>query len=106
MCLLRARLFSGRAQRGLLLTAGGIALVAELVGGAPTCTGRPASWPSRYRRPWWRWVFALAVLLPGRRYSPPVGRAADVLEALLVLSVIPLALGVMGLYGTLRNLPS
>lgn len=107
ICLLRARLFSGRAQRGLLLAAGGVALVAELVGGASDVHGTarilafavPAAVAALA-------LFALAVTLPARRYAPPVGRAADILEALLVLSVIPLALGVMGVYGALRNLPT
>jgi hypothetical protein len=45
----------------------------------------------------------LAVSLPGRRFAPPISRAADVIEALLVLSVIPLALAVMGVYGAIRG---
>ena len=87
---------------------GGVALVAELVGGAtPTCTARRASSPSRCRpRSAALVLLALAVMLPGRRYAPPWSRAADILETLLVLSVIPLALGVMGVYGALRNLPT
>jgi hypothetical protein len=49
-------------------------------------------------------LFAGAVTLPGRRYAPPVSRAADLLESALVLSVIPLALAVMGVYGAARGL--
>ncbi len=41
-------------------------------------------------------------MLPGRRYAPPWSRTADILETLLVLSVIPLALAVMGVYGEIR----
>ena len=48
-------------------------------------------------------LFVLATTLPGRRYAPPWSRSADVLESLLVLSVIPLALAVMGVYGQIRT---
>ena len=37
-------------------------------------------------------LFGLAVALPERRYSPRWSRTADIVEALLVLSVIPFAL--------------
>ena len=49
-------------------------------------------------------LLGLAVALPGRRWTPPWGRTADIVETLLVLSVIPLALAVMGVYGALRHL--
>jgi putative effector of murein hydrolase LrgA (UPF0299 family) len=51
-------------------------------------------------------LFGLAVTLPGRRYTPPLARAADIVEGLLVLSVIPLALAVMGVYGAIRQAAS
>lgn len=105
ICLLRARLFSGRGQRVLLLVSGAIALLAVLVSAALDAHGNvrilafavPAVTLAVV-------LFALAVTLPGRRYAPPVSRAADVLESLLVLSVIPLALAVMGVYGAARGL--
>ena len=103
ICLLRARLFTGRAQRGLLLGAGVIALLAVLVAASVEASdlGRvlvfaiPAIVVAVI-------MFALAVVLPDRRYAPPWSRAADVVESLLVLSVIPLALAVMGVYGAIR----
>jgi ESX secretion system protein EccD len=105
ICLLRGRLFTGRAQRGLLLTSGAVALLAVLARGAADTHGTtrllafvvPAVVVALV-------LLAFAVVLPERRYAPPVSRAADVLESLLVLSVIPLALAVMGVYGSVREL--
>lgn len=103
ICLLRARLFTGRAQRGLLLIAGSIALLAVLVAASVDVSGIgrvlvfaiPAIVVAVI-------LFALAVVLPDRRYAPPWSRAADIVESLLVLSVVPLALAVMGVYGAIR----
>ncbi|GAB2463519.1 type VII secretion integral membrane protein EccD [Jatrophihabitans fulvus] len=107
ICLLRARLFTGRAQRTLLLIAGSLALLAVLVSAVldASGTGRILAFaaPSVIVAVL---LVAAAVGLPGRRYNPPVGRAADIVESLLVLSVIPLALAVMGVYGAARGLPS
>jgi type VII secretion integral membrane protein EccD len=97
ICLLRARLFTGRAQRYLLLGAGAAAIVAAVVAHAMHVTGlsrvvgvvAPAAVVAVA-------LLVLAVVLPGRRYAPPWARTADLIETLLVLSVIPLALGVMG----------
>jgi type VII secretion integral membrane protein EccD len=107
ICLLRARLFSGRAQRALLLIAGGVALISVLVAGVLDVHGQarilgfviPGLVAAVV-------LFGLSITLPGRRYTPPWSRAADVLESLLVLSVIPLALGVMGVYGAIRTASS
>ncbi len=104
--LLRARLFSGRAQRVVLLTGGAVALLAVLVTAAAEAEGTtrllayvaPAIVVALV-------LVAFAVTLPGRRYSPALGRTADIIESLLVLSVIPLALAVMGVYGAARGLP-
>jgi nitroreductase len=52
---------------------------------------------------------ALVVALAGARYaerapSPYLGRAADVLDALCVVSAVPLACAVLGLYSLVRSL--
>jgi type VII secretion integral membrane protein EccD len=107
VCLLRARLFTGRDQRFLLLFAGGAALLATAVAGVLDAdgTGRllafaiPAAAAALL-------FLGLAVTLPGRRYAPPWSRSADIVESLLVLSIIPLALGVMGVYGAIRHAAS
>lgn len=46
----------------------------------------------------------LGVVIPGRRFSPVLRRTVDIVEALLIASVLPLALAVMDLYSTLRHL--
>jgi len=105
ICLLRARLFHGRAQRLLLLVAGGVGGLGVLAAGALDTHGAarvltfavPAVVVALI-------LFGLAVVLPERRYTPPLSRAADVIESLMVLSVIPLALAVMGVYGQIRSL--
>ena len=107
ICLLRARLFTGRAQRALLLVSGTAAAVAVLVRVAgevhgPVRIGVIAG-PTLLVA---ILMFFLAVTLPGRRYAPTMARMADILESLLVLSVIPLALGVMGVYGAIRRVVS
>jgi type VII secretion integral membrane protein EccD len=104
ICLLRARLFTGRTQRTQLLVSGGLALLAAAVGGVLDAHGNarvlayvvPAAVLALV-------LVGLAIVLPGRRYTPPWARAADVVESLLVLSVIPLALAVMGVYGAIRH---
>ena len=44
------------------------------------------------------------VVFPNRRFSPVQRRSVDLLEAVLIASVLPLALGVMDLYMTIRDL--
>jgi hypothetical protein len=39
----------------------------------------------------------------GRAPSPYLGRAADMLDTLIVISVIPVACAVIGLYAAARN---
>ncbi len=44
------------------------------------------------------------VVLPRRRFSPLLRHSVDVIEAILIAAVLPLALGVMDLYHTFRAL--
>lgn len=46
----------------------------------------------------------LGVVVPHRRFSPVTRRSVDVIEAVLIASVLPLALGVLDLYTTFRAL--
>ena len=105
VALLRARLFHGRGQRACLLAAGGFAFAA-------------LAWEVAARGD--QVVRLLAVLLPllvtaaatvtlahalpGRRLSPFWGRAGDIAESVLVISLVPLVLSVLGLYGFVRGL--
>jgi hypothetical protein len=103
--LLRARVFRGRAQRLWLQVPGYLALVLLAVG---------AAWPGDVLRnvglivP--LLVIGAAILvgagiwLPAHRASPFWGRAAEILDLTLVISLIPLALGVTGLFGYVRGL--
>ena len=105
--LLRARLFSGRGQRSAMLIGGGVAGLALLVKGATATHDMtrvltfvvPAVVLAVV-------FFVLAVALPERRLAPTWARFADLAESLLILSVVPIALGVIGVYGAVRNLSS
>jgi type VII secretion integral membrane protein EccD len=104
VCLLRARLFTGRAQRGVLLASGvaGLLAVACFRAAAAEGSGRVIGYLAPVA------AVALAMIpvalnLPGRRLSPTWGRFADISESILVLTVIPLSLSVMGVYGLIRS---
>ncbi|HEY2674658.1 MAG TPA: type VII secretion integral membrane protein EccD [Rugosimonospora sp.] len=96
--LARARLFPAVRQRLPLLVAGAGtagALLVRMPATLPVVAG----------------ALALAVLcvVAGLRYrdrppGPYLGRVADLLDALCVISVIPLACAVLGLYGAVRGL--
>ena len=105
ICLLRARLFTGRAQRLAMLVAGAAALLAVLIGTAirldPAMRMLALLLPAVGLT---LVLIALVVVLPGRRYAPPSGRAADLVESLLVLSVLPLILGIIGVYAKVREM--
>jgi type VII secretion integral membrane protein EccD len=102
---LRARLFFGRVQRTWLLSAAafGWALLALTVAGQHSQPVRLVAVvvPLLIAA---GGLVAAALQLPGRRVSPFWGRTADVVEALLVVSVLPVALAVLGLYGYVRGL--
>jgi hypothetical protein len=94
----RARLFPAVPHRLPLLFAGTAGVVVLVVGapvGLPLGVGLVA-------------VGGVAVLA-GSRYrdhapGPYLARAADLLDGLCVISAIPVACGVLGLYGRMRGL--
>jgi hypothetical protein len=101
--LLRARLFPTVRQRLPLLVAGaGSVLVLVLSRPAMAAElGLAAGLAG----------FALLAMAAGAVYrrrapGPYLGRAADILDALAVVSVIPIACAVLGLYGRMRGLIS
>jgi hypothetical protein len=49
-------------------------------------------------------VVAIGTWLPGHRPSPFWGRAADIVDTLLIVAMIPLALGVAGVLSFLHGL--
>jgi type VII secretion integral membrane protein EccD len=102
--LLRSRLFVTIRQRVPLVTAGligagtlGVALLSGADAGTLTLLAGGAL------------VLALVTVVAGATYSdkppsPYLGRAADVLDTLIVVSVIPVACAVLGLYDRVRDL--
>lgn len=49
-------------------------------------------------------AIAIGVILPSRRFPPTTRRLVDLLEALLITALLPVALAVMDLYQALRHL--
>jgi hypothetical protein len=47
---------------------------------------------------------AFARLLPGRRLLPYWGRAGDIFEWVVAISILPLTLGLLGVFGWARSL--
>jgi ESX secretion system protein EccD len=106
--LLRARVFRGRAQRLWLMIPGYgtlIWLAVTLAGASSLGVGRPAAAPVLLAL-----VTAAALVagtgvwLPGHRPSPFWSRAADVADTMLIISLVPLALGVAGVFSVLHGL--
>lgn len=105
--LLRARLFTGRGQRSIMLIGGGVAGLALLVTRAAAAHEVARVLGFVVSVVVLAAIFlVLAVALPERRLAPTWARFADIVESLLILSVIPLALGVIGVYGAVRNVSS
>lgn len=48
-------------------------------------------------------TFVVGIVFPDQRFSPVLRRAVDVLESLLIVSVLPLALAVLNLYSQIRS---
>ncbi|GAA3538240.1 type VII secretion integral membrane protein EccD [Amycolatopsis ultiminotia] len=103
--LLRARAYANGAQAIALLTTGMIAAAGILLGWL-------FSVQAEYRL---LYVFVVLVLVaagslvvgvifPNQRFSPPLRRTVEIIEAICIAVVLPLALGVMDLYMTLRHL--
>ncbi|MEC3980218.1 type VII secretion integral membrane protein EccD [Amycolatopsis sp. H20-H5] len=49
-------------------------------------------------------ALVVGVIFPNQRFSPPLRRTVEIIEAICIATVLPLALGVMDLYATLRHL--
>ncbi|MER6758770.1 type VII secretion integral membrane protein EccD [Amycolatopsis sp. NPDC000746] len=104
--LLRARAYANGAQAIALLTTGMVAAAGILLGWlffSATAEQRLL------------YVFGALILIaaaalvvgvvfPDQRFSPPLRRTVEIIEAICIAVVLPLALGVMDLYSTLRHL--
>jgi type VII secretion integral membrane protein EccD len=103
--LLRARSYANGSQAVALLTTGMVSAGGILL-----------SW--LFTEDWFGrlvWVFGtlllvgagalvVGVIFPNQRFSPPMRRTVEIIEAICIATVLPLALAVMGLYSTLRHL--
>jgi type VII secretion integral membrane protein EccD len=101
--LLRSRVFRGRAQRLWLLIPGygGLIWLAVAVGGSSLRAAAPVLLT----------LVATAAIgvgaglqRPGHRPSPFWNRAADIADTALIISLVPLALAVAGVFGLLHGL--
>ena len=105
LALLRARPLLGRAQRTPVLLAGTVGL-----GLAAAATFAGGSLPVRLGLILGGLVLAAVISLiygltvAGKRISPVWGRLLDIVEILLIISLVPLAFWVCGLYGWIVNL--
>ncbi|HWR46973.1 MAG TPA: type VII secretion integral membrane protein EccD [Pseudonocardiaceae bacterium] len=102
--LLRARSYANGNQAIALLVSGMVA-IAGLMAGLMATANRPGLLAG------FGGLLVLAalalvagVVLPRRRFSPVLRHSVDVVEAVLIAAVLPLALGVLDLYSTLRTL--
>jgi type VII secretion integral membrane protein EccD len=95
--LLQSRLFRGRAQRLWLLFPGyaGLSWLAIATGHVASVAALVVSAGL---------VVAVGSWLPAHRPSPFWGRAADIVDTLLIVALIPLALGVAGVLSYLHGL--
>lgn len=103
--LLRGRSYANGSQAIALLTTGMISAGGILVGWLVTedPTGRLL------------WVFGtvlligaaslvIGVIFPEQKFSPPMRRTVDILEAVCIATILPIAFAVMGLYAAVRHL--
>ena len=102
--LLRGRTYANGAQAIALLAAGMLAAAGILVGWIMITDSTQKL----------LWVFGtlvvigagsmvLGVVFPEQRFSPPLRRTVEILEAICIALVLPLALAVMNLYMALRH---
>jgi len=103
--LLRARTYANGTQAIALLAAGMVSAAGLVIGWLARADAVTLN----------LWIFGLLVLLAGaalvfgvvfpkQRFSPVLRRSVDVTEAMLIVSVLPVALAVMDLYATVRHI--
>jgi type VII secretion integral membrane protein EccD len=107
LLMMRARTLPGRAQRIPLLSAGTVGLGLVAVGSVVA-----ASPMMRLTAVLGGLVvaalvaFAYGLVVAGRRIPPTWGRLLDIVEVTLIISLVPLAAWVCGLYGWIRSIKS
>jgi type VII secretion integral membrane protein EccD len=103
--LLRARSYANGIQ-AIVLLGSGMVTVAGLMAGFLATARQPGVLLAGFGGMLTLAIVALVsgVVVPHRRFSPVLRRSVDVAEAVLIASVLPLALGVLDLYRTVRAL--
>ncbi|XRQ10840.1 type VII secretion integral membrane protein EccD [Actinomadura welshii] len=103
--LLRARIFRGIAQRSWMLVIGLFGLVLTAIGmavhGSQVIALAAALVPLLVLT---AIVVAVTLWLPGHRPTPVWGRWGDILDMIVMISLIPLALAVLDIYTRVRGL--
>jgi type VII secretion integral membrane protein EccD len=103
--LLRARIFRGVSQRAWMLVVGLFGLVLTTIGmalhGSQVVALAAALVPLLILT---GIVVAVTMWLPGHRPTPVWGRWGDILDMLVMISLIPLALAVLDVYSRVRGL--
>lgn len=100
--MFRSRTYAG-AEQAVVLIAGGASILLILLGGAALTLDQPLA------------VFGVAlvvlisalvlgIIIPGRQATPPMRRAAELLEYAFVAAVVPLVFWVTDLYSLVRGL--
>ena len=103
--LLRARTYANGTQAIALLAAGMVSAAGLIIGWMLRASDLELN----------LWIFAvlavlaaaaliLGVVFPRQRFSPVLRRSVDVTEAVLIASVLPIALAVVDLYATVRHI--
>ena len=104
--LLRSRTYANGTQAVALLSAGMLAAAGLVAGWMVNADDAVLN----------LWVFGslmllavaalvLGVVVPNQRFSPVMRRLVDICEAVLIVAVLPLALAVMDMYNTVRQIP-
>jgi type VII secretion integral membrane protein EccD len=103
--LLRARVFRGREQRAWMLAGGLVGLGALAIGlalrGGQLATLAGVLLPVLILA---AVVIGMAIWLPSHRPTPFWGRAGDILDMIVIISLIPLALAALNVYNAVRGL--
>jgi type VII secretion integral membrane protein EccD len=103
--LLRARVFRGRGQRAWMLVAGLLGLGALDIGlalrGSQVATLAGVLLPLLVLA---GVVIGMAIWLPSHRPTPFWGRAGDIIDMIVIISLIPLALAALDVYNAVRGL--
>jgi type VII secretion integral membrane protein EccD len=102
--MLRARCYANATQAVALVTSGMVTLAGLIVG--LLVTANPLTLLLGFGGLLGLAAAALITgfVVPHRQFSPVLRHAVDVVEAVLIASVLPIALGVMGLYHTFQAL--